>query len=211
MTKALDDFRATRTHCAMPFDRGTLHALEYPLLAIEHPEIAALVGEATEVRLRQEMMELRLVGQWRVEPSIVTAEVHFHQRFGGFENLGHYTLRSRLLDLVSVVAGNSGGRAPYAPAWDDSLGAESDPGNAGHAATGFRFHTTVGPQLAVQLFARRSPRRRSTRDDQSRLVSRGRLADPTVISRTKRQAGTAMDAQFPQRSQWSSLAARSPG
>jgi hypothetical protein len=29
-------------------------------------------------------MELRLVGQWRVAPSIITAEVQFHRRFGGF-------------------------------------------------------------------------------------------------------------------------------
>lgn len=33
------------------------------LFSIEHPQIAMLVGEATEVRLWQEVMELRLVGQ----------------------------------------------------------------------------------------------------------------------------------------------------
>jgi len=39
-----------------------------PLLAIENPEVAALVGEATEVRLRQKVMELGLVRQRR-EPA----------------------------------------------------------------------------------------------------------------------------------------------
>ena len=42
-------------------------------------QIATLVGEATEVRLWQEMMELRLIGQDSDPPPIVTAEVQFRQ------------------------------------------------------------------------------------------------------------------------------------
>ena len=47
------------------------------LFSIEHPEIATLVGEATEVRLWQEVMKLRLIGQDSDPPPIVTAEVQF--------------------------------------------------------------------------------------------------------------------------------------
>jgi hypothetical protein len=61
--------------------------------AIQHPEIAALVGEATEVRPRQEVMELRLVGQWREPPSIVTAAVRFHEHYCGLSS-AHATRRN---------------------------------------------------------------------------------------------------------------------
>ena len=53
-----------------------------PLLATDYPEITALVGEATEVRLRHETMERRLMRQWCAPAAaIVTVELQVSGRF----------------------------------------------------------------------------------------------------------------------------------